>query len=100
MVVVEVDPSTGKVTILDWASAEDVGRAINPDLLKGQLQGGVAQGIGFALGEDLIFDESGTVLNPSMADYQVPTAPQVPLIEDKLMAIEAHRVSVGSDGRE
>ncbi len=89
MVVVEVDPSTGKVTILDWASAEDVGRAINPDLLKGQLQGGVAQGIGFALGEDLIFDESGTVLNPSMADYQVPTAPQVPLIEDKLMAIES-----------
>ena len=89
MVVVEVDPTTGKVTILDWASAEDVGRAINPDLLKGQLQGGVAQGIGFALGEDLIFDESGTVLNPSMADYQVPTAPQVPLIEDKLMAIES-----------
>ena len=89
MVVVEVDPSTGKVTILDWASAEDVGRAINPDLLKGQLQGGIAQGIGFALGEDLIFDESGTVLNPSMADYQVPTAPQVPLIEDKIMAIES-----------
>ena len=50
MVVIEVDPSTGKVTILDWASAEDVGRAINPDLLKGQLQGGVAQGIGFRAG--------------------------------------------------
>ena len=89
MVIVDVDPTTGKVTILDWASAEDVGRALNPDLLKGQLQGGVAQGIGFALGEDLIFDESGTVLNPSMADYQVPTAPQVPLIEDKIMCIES-----------
>lgn len=46
MVSVDVDLTTSKVTILDWASAEDVGRAINPDLLKGQLQGGVAQGIG------------------------------------------------------
>ena len=88
-VVVEVDPTTGKVDILDWASAEDVGRAINPDLIKGQLQGGVAQGIGYALGEDMIFDEMGTMLNPSMIDYQVPTAPEVPLVEDNLVSIES-----------
>lgn len=87
--LVEVDPATGKVTVLDWSSAEDVGRVLHPDFLKGQIQGGIAQGIGYALGEDLLFDAAGTMLNPSMVDYQVPTAPQVPLIEDKLLAIES-----------
>jgi carbon-monoxide dehydrogenase large subunit len=89
VVLIEVDPETGKVTILDWAAAEDVGREINPALLKGQVQGGIAQGIGYALGEDLIFDEAGTMLNPSMVDYQVPTAPVVPLFTDKLISIES-----------
>lgn len=82
--LVEVDPATGKVTVLDWSSAEDAGRILHPDLLTGQVQGGIAQGIGYALGEDLLFDPSGTMLNPSMVDYQVPTAPEVPLIEEKL----------------
>jgi carbon-monoxide dehydrogenase large subunit len=82
--VVEVDPATGKVTVLDWSSAEDAGRVLHPDLLSGQIQGGIAQGIGYALGEDLLFDPSGTMLNPSMVDYQVPTAPEVPLVEAKL----------------
>lgn len=81
---VEVDPATGKISVLDWSSAEDAGRTLHPDLLKGQIQGGIAQGIGYALGEDLLFDPSGTMLNPSMVDYQVPTAPEIPLIEDKL----------------
>jgi carbon-monoxide dehydrogenase large subunit len=76
--VVEVDPATGKIRVLDWSSAEDAGRTLHPDLLKGQIQGGIAQGIGYALGEDLLFDSSGTMLNPSMVDYQVPTAPEVP----------------------
>ncbi|HEY3208415.1 MAG TPA: xanthine dehydrogenase family protein molybdopterin-binding subunit [Actinomycetota bacterium] len=86
---VEVDPSTGKISILDWASAEDVGRVIHPDMLKGQIQGGIAQGIGFALGEDLIFDEAGTMLNSSIVDYQVPTAPIIPRMEEKLLEIES-----------
>jgi CO/xanthine dehydrogenase Mo-binding subunit len=88
--VVEVDPDTGKVTVLDWSSAEDAGRALHPDMLKGQVQGGIAQGIGYALGEDLQFDPSGTMLNPSMVDYQVPTAPEIPLIEAKLHTLESH----------
>jgi CO/xanthine dehydrogenase Mo-binding subunit len=88
--VVEVDPDTGKVTVLDWSSAEDAGRALHPDMLKGQVQGGIAQGIGYALGEDLLFDQSGTMLNPSMVDYQVPTAPEIPLIEAKLHTLESH----------
>jgi CO/xanthine dehydrogenase Mo-binding subunit len=87
---VQVDPDTGKVTVLDWASAEDAGRTLHPDLLTGQIQGGIAQGIGYALGEDLLFDASGTMLNPSMVDYQVPTAPEVPLIEAKLLTLESH----------
>jgi carbon-monoxide dehydrogenase large subunit len=87
---VEVDPDTGKVTVLDWSSAEDAGRTLHPDLLKGQVQGGIAQGIGYALGEDLLFDASGTMLNPSMVDYQVPTAMEVPLMEDKLHTIESY----------
>jgi CO/xanthine dehydrogenase Mo-binding subunit len=88
---VEVEPKTGKVKILDWSSAEDVGRVLHPDLLEGQIQGGIAQGIGYALGEDLLFDDAGTVQNGSMADYQVPTATMVPTFERrKLVAIESH----------
>lgn len=86
---VHVAPSTGKVTVLDWASAEDVGRILHPKLLEGQLQGGTAQGIGFALGEELLFDESGTLLNGSMVDYQVPTAPMIPPLHNSL-PIETH----------
>jgi aerobic carbon-monoxide dehydrogenase large subunit len=86
---VEVDPATGKITILDWSTAEDAGRTLHPDMLVGQVQGGIAQGIGYALGEELLFDASGTMLNPSMVDYQVPTAPEIPLIEAKLHTIES-----------
>lgn len=86
---VRVDPHTGVVTVLDWASAEDVGRVLHPKLLEGQIHGGIVQGIGYALGEELLFDESGTLLNGSMVDYQVPTAPSVPRL-DKTFPIETH----------
>lgn len=86
---VRVDPDTGRVEILDWASAEDVGRVLHPKLMEGQIHGGTAQGIGYALGETLLFDESGTLLNGSMVDYQVPTAPSLPAM-DKTIAIETH----------
>ena len=86
--VVDVDPVSGKITIVDWASAEDVGRVMHPAMLEGQVQGGIAQGIGYALGENQMFDEAGTMVNASMVDYQVPTAPMVPML-DKIMAIES-----------
>jgi aerobic carbon-monoxide dehydrogenase large subunit len=86
---VRVDAQTGTVRILDWASAEDVGRVLHPKLLEGQIHGGTAQGIGYALGETLLFDESGTLLNGSMVDYQVPTAPSLPSLEKSIM-IETH----------
>ena len=84
---VEADPVT-ETTILSWASAEDVGRVMHPRMLEGQVQGGIAQGIGYALGEDQVFDEAGTMINASMVDYQVPTAPMVPVL-DKIAAIES-----------
>ncbi len=86
---VRVDTDTGKVKVLDWASAEDVGRVLHPKLLEGQIHGGTAQGIGYALGETLLFDDSGTLLNGSMVDYQVPTAPSLPAL-DKAITIETH----------
>jgi CO/xanthine dehydrogenase Mo-binding subunit len=86
---VRVDPHTGVITILDWASAEDVGRVLHPKLLEGQVHGGIVQGIGYALGEELMFDEAGTLLNGSMVDYQVPTTPSVPRL-DKTFLIETH----------
>lgn len=86
---VRVDPRTGKIKILDWASAEDVGTVIHPKMLEGQVNGGTVQGIGYALGEELMFDEAGTLLNGSMVDYQVPTAPEVPALT-KSIPIETH----------
>lgn len=86
---VRVDRDTGKIEVIDWASAEDVGRVLHPRLMAGQIHGGTAQGIGYALGETLLFDESGTLVNGSMADYQVPTAPGLPAM-DKVVAIETH----------
>jgi CO/xanthine dehydrogenase Mo-binding subunit len=88
--VVDVDPDTGRIEVVDWASAEDVGRALNPELVTTQIQGGIAQGIGYALGETLLFDEAGTVMNASMVDYQVPTAPMIPMIEQRLFHVESH----------
>src|SRR6266700_5940369 len=79
----------GRIVVRGTRRGIDVGRTLHPDLLKGQVQGGIAQGIGYALGEDLLFDPSGTMLNPSMVDYQVPTAPEVPLIEDKLRTLHS-----------
>lgn len=87
MAVVKVDPETGHVEILDYAVAEDVGRAINPALIKGQILGGIAQGLGWAFYEDMIYDEKGQLLNPSFTNYLVPTMMDVPLI-DKTYEIE------------
>ncbi len=69
---VEVDPETGKVKILKYVAAHDVGKVINPILLKGQIYGGVMQGVGMALLEEMILEE-GKIMNPDFFDYKVPT---------------------------
>ena len=72
-VEVEVDPETGKVKILNYVAAHDVGRAINPLLLEGQVYGGIAMGVGYALSEQLILHK-GEVMNPNFRDYKMLTA--------------------------
>ena len=78
---VEVDPETGRVEILRFVAAQDAGRAIHPSYVEGQMQGGVVQGIGWALNEEYIYDEDGRMSNPGFLDYRVPVASDVPMIE-------------------
>jgi len=76
-VEVEVDEVTGKVDVIEVWSAHDVGKAINPQSVEGQIQGGVVQGIGYALTEDVVWD-GGRVVNPSFMDYKIPGSLDVP----------------------
>jgi xanthine dehydrogenase molybdenum-binding subunit len=81
IVDVEVDPETGKVTILRYTAAQDVGTAIHPAYVEGQIQGGVVQGIGWALNEEYFYDDAGRMVNSSYLDYRMPTALDVPNID-------------------
>ena len=86
--VVEVDPGTGRVRVLRYLVAYEVGRAINPMLVEGQLRGGAAQGIGGALLEEFCYDEAGQPQSVTFMDYRMPTAAEVPAI-DVLVAQDA-----------
>jgi len=77
---VEVDPGTGEVTVLRYVAAHDVGFAVNPTLVEGQIHGGVAQGIGMALMEEIVYRD-GRVLNNNWTDYKLPTIADVPDIQ-------------------
>ena len=80
IVDVEVDPDTGKVTILDYTAIQDVGKAIHPSYVEGQIQGGVVQGIGWALNEEYRFSSEGRMENSSFLDYRMPTSLDLPMI--------------------
>ena len=75
---VEVDPETGRVTVMRYVIAYDIGRAINPMIVEGQLAGGLAQGLGGALLEELVYDEGGQLLTTTFMDYLLPTAMEMP----------------------
>ena len=77
-VVAEIDKDTGRVWVRKAALAVDAGRAINPDLVKGQIVGGLVQGLATVLYEDMRFDEGGKMLNPNFTDYKIPTAFDIP----------------------
>jgi carbon-monoxide dehydrogenase large subunit len=77
----EIDPETGRVTIHRYVVAEDCGRVINPMIVEGQVHGAVAQGIGAALYEEVIYDEGGQLLTASFTDYGIPIAAYIPRIE-------------------
>ena len=76
--VVEVDTETGKTEIVNYVAVDDCGPVVNPDILNGQLHGGIAQGIAQALYEEAVYDDNGTLLTGSMADYMIPGAPEIP----------------------
>ena len=76
--VVRIDADTGGVAIERYAIAYDIGRAVNPQLVEGQIAGGLAQGIGGALFEEFLYDETGEPLSVTFADYLMPTAREVP----------------------
>ena len=86
MADVEVDKETGKVKILSYAAAQDVGFAINPSLIEGQIQGAVAQGIGRTLMEEYVF-QNGIMQNPNLLDYRIPTAADLPFIDTMLIEV-------------
>ena len=81
MVDVEVDPDTGHVKILRFTASQDVGRAIHPSYVEGQIQGGVAQGVGWALNEEYIYDKNGRLDNAGFLDYRIPVASDLPTID-------------------
>lgn len=84
---VEVDQETGKVTLLRYTVVQDVGKAIHPVEVEGQLQGGATQGIGWALYEGYDYDSNGQMLNPTLLDYKLPTMMDVPAIETVLVEV-------------
>jgi xanthine dehydrogenase molybdenum-binding subunit len=78
---VEVDPDTGKVQLLRCTIAQDAGKAIHPSYVEGQMQGGTAQGLGWALNEEYFYDDKGTLRNSGFLDYRMPTCLDLPMIE-------------------
>jgi CO/xanthine dehydrogenase Mo-binding subunit len=87
VVDVEVDPETGKVDILRFTAFMDVGTAIHPAYVEGQIQGGTVQGIGWALNEGYVYDENGSMLNSSFLDYRMPTSLDVPMIDTVMIEV-------------
>jgi CO/xanthine dehydrogenase Mo-binding subunit len=76
----EVDPETGKIRVHKVAAAHDVGKALNPMAVEGQIEGGVVQGLGSGIWEEVLYDGKGKMLNPNFRDYRVPTAVDAPQI--------------------
>lgn len=81
LVLVEVDPQTGEVIVLDYIATEDCGRIVNQQIVDGQVRGGIAQGIGIALLEEIVYDDQGQLLTGSLMDYLVPGAYESPRIQ-------------------
>jgi CO/xanthine dehydrogenase Mo-binding subunit len=81
----EIDPETGRTTIVQYTAAQDVGRAIHPAYVEGQLQGGVAQGVGWALNEEYVYGPAGVLENAGFLDYRMPVASDLPMIDTILV---------------
>ncbi len=84
---VEVDPETGHVKILRFTVAQDAGKAVHPSYVEGQYQGATAQGIGWALNEEYIYDDEGRMENPNFLDYRIPVASDLPMIDTVIVEV-------------
>ena len=87
IVDVEVDPETGKVDILRYTTVQDAGKAIHPSYVEGQMQGGVVQGIGWALNEEYFFNPEGQMVNSSFLDYRMPISLDLPMIDTVIVEV-------------
>ena len=95
---VRVDPDTGAVTVLAHVVAQDVGRALNPALVEGQMRGGTTQGLGWALLEELVHDGHGQLTTGTFVDYALPTATIVPSIDTEIVEVPAPEGPYGAKG--
>jgi CO/xanthine dehydrogenase Mo-binding subunit len=95
---VEVDPETGQTSIKRYTALQDVGRAIHPSYVEGQVQGGAAQGIGWALNEAYVYDAAGRVDNAGFLDYRMPVASDLPMIDAVLVEIPNPSHPYGAKG--
>jgi xanthine dehydrogenase molybdenum-binding subunit len=84
---VEVDLETGKVAVVRATAFQDAGRAVHPAYVEGQIQGGTAQGIGWALNEEYVMSEDGALLNTSFLDYRMPTSLDLPMIDAVIIEV-------------
>jgi len=84
---VEVDPETGKTQVLRYTAVQDVGTAIHPSYVEGQIQGGAVQGIGWALNEEYVFNKEGVMANPTFLDYRMPISLDLPMIDAVLVEV-------------
>ena len=87
IVDVDVDPETGKTDVVRCTAFTDAGKAIHPDYVEGQIQGGSVQGIGWALNEEYFMSEDGRVLNASLLDYRMPTSLDLPMIDPVVIEV-------------
>jgi len=95
---VEVDPETGKVTILRFVAAQDVGRAIHPSYVEGQIHGGIVQGIGWALSEEYIYNSKGLLDNAGFLDYRCPVSSDLPMLDAVLVEVPNPTHPYGAKG--
>jgi CO/xanthine dehydrogenase Mo-binding subunit len=87
IVDVEVDPETGKVTILRATAVQDAGKAIHPSYVEGQMQGGTVQGIGWGLNEEYHMSEAGSMTNNTLLDYRMPVSLDLPMIDTVIVEV-------------
>ena len=96
--VVRIDPETGEVTLVKYVAVDDCGTVVNPMIVDGQIHGGLAQGIGIALQEEVVWDEVGQPLTGSFMDYSIPVAGQLPMFTLERMETPSPHNPLGAKG--